>query len=276
MSISRYLTLLDYEIHLTEWGNRANPPLILWHGLARTGRDFDDIAATLADRYWILCPDTIGRGLSQWAADPADYGFDFYSRLALALIESQGIGSLRWLGLSMGGALGIRLAAGPLKDRITRLVIDDIGPELPGPAVTRIVSYAGKPPSFRTVGELEGFFRTVYKPYGALTDAQWRRLTETSVRRNPDGTVSPHYDPRMVEQFTRYPKDYDQWDAWKRITVPTLLLRGAESDLLLPEVAARMTLEGPKAKLVTIPGCGHAPALNVPEQIAVVADFLGE
>lgn len=274
MGISRYLRVLDREIHVTEWGDRQNPPLVMWHGLARTGRDFDDIAAALADRYWILCPDIIGRGLSQWADDPADYGFDFYAKLAVALIDGEGIGRLRWLGLSMGGALGIRLAAGPLKDRITHLVIDDIGPELPGPAVTRIVSYAGRPPSFKTVGELEGFFRTVYKPYGTLSDAQWNRLTETSVRRNPDGSVSPHYDPRMVEQFTRYPKDYDQWDAWKRITAKTLLLRGADSDLLLPEVAMRMTLEGPKARLVTIPGCGHAPALNVPEQISVVAEFL--
>jgi pimeloyl-ACP methyl ester carboxylesterase len=274
MGISRYLRVLDYELHVTEWGDRKNPPLIMWHGLARTGRDFDEIAEALSDRYWILCPDTIGRGLSQWADDPDHYSRDFYGKLAVALIDAQRIDTLRWLGLSMGGAIGIHLAGGALTDRITHLVINDIGPELPGPAVERIKGYAGRPPSFKTVSELEAFFRIAYKPYGALTDTQWRRLTETSIRRNPDGTVTPHYDPRMVGQFERFPDDYNQWDAWRRITAKTLLLRGAESDLLLPEVAMQMTLTGPSAKLVTFPGCGHAPALNVSGQIQVVGDFL--
>jgi len=274
MGVSRYLRVLDYELHVTEWGDRKKPPLIMWHGLARTGRDFDEIAEALSERYWILCPDTIGRGLSQWADDPDHYSRDYYGKLAVALIDAHGIDKLRWLGLSMGGAIGIHLAGGALQDRITHLVINDIGPELPGPAVERIKGYAGRPPSFKTVSELEAFFRIAYKPYGALTDTQWRRLTETSVRRNPDGTVTPHYDPRMVGQFERFPDDYNQWDAWKRITAKTLLLRGAESDLLLPEVAMQMTLTGPKAKLVTFPGCGHAPALNVSGQIQVVGDFL--
>jgi pimeloyl-ACP methyl ester carboxylesterase len=175
----------------------------------------------------------------------------------------------------MGGAIGIRLAAGLLKGRIRRLVLNDIGPKLGDAAVERIRSYAGKPPQFDTVGELESYFRTVYKPYGWLSDGQWRRLTESSVRRTADGKVTPHYDPKMVLQFTHHPADYDQWEAWDAIDVPTLCLRGETSDLLLPEVAEAMRSRGPRAVVVTIPGCGHAPALNVPDQFALVERFLG-
>lgn len=275
MPQSRYVTVLDRELHVTDWGGKGlKPPLLMAHGLARTGRDFDEIASALSADYWVICPDMIGRGLSQWAADPVEeYRRDFYGRLVVALLEAEGIGSLRYLGLSMGGAVGIHLSGGELRERISHLVINDIGPEVAQPAIERIVSYAGSPPVFSTVTALEGFFRAAYKPYGFLTDAQWRRLTETSIRRNPDGTVSPHYDPRMVGQFTNWPQDYVQWDAWERITARTLVLRGETSDLLLPDVARKMTETGPRATLITVPGCGHAPALNVAAQIEPVAAF---
>ncbi len=274
---SRYLTLLDREIHLLDWGNPAAPPLVMWHGLARTARDFDDIAAHLSDTYRIIAPDTLGRGLSQWSPDPAaEYCLDFYGRLAVALLDQLGIGQTRWLGLSMGGAIGIHLAGGVLRDRISHLLINDIGPELARPAVERIVAYAGAPPAFDRLTALEAFLRETYRPYGALTDTQWRRMAETSARRLPDGRLTLHYDPRMVDQFTRHPQDYDQWPAYDRISARTLLLRGADSDLLLPEVAVDMTRRGPRCRLVTIPGCGHAPALNVPEQFALARDFFAE
>jgi len=139
--------------------------------------------------------------------------------------------------------------------------------------VQRIRAYAGSPPAFATLQELEQFFRTVYQPYGWLPDAQWRHLTETSMRRLPDGRVTPHYDPAMVQQFIHHPRDYDQWDAWDALTIPVLCLRGESSDLLLPEVAEAMRTRGPRAVVATIPGCGHAPALNTPEQIALVERF---
>jgi pimeloyl-ACP methyl ester carboxylesterase len=173
----------------------------------------------------------------------------------------------------MGGAIGLRAAATTLAGRITRLVMNDIGPELAAPAVERIRSYAGNPAAFATVSELEQYFRTIYKPYGALTDAQWRRLTETSVRRLSDGRVTPHYDPAMVRQFIVHPNDYDQWAAWDALTLPVLVLRGADSDLLLPEVAEAMRNRGPRAVVVTMPDCGHAPALNTPAQYALVERF---
>ena len=272
---SRYVVCEGRELHYMEWGAAHAETVIAWHGLARTGRDMDEIARHLSSRFRVLCPDTIGRGLSQWSPAPErEYCLEFYGRLAVSLMDRLGIDQAYWLGTSMGGAVGIRLAAGALKGRIRKLVLNDIGPKLGEAAVERIRTYAGKPAQFDSVSELEQYFRTIYKPYGWLSDEQWRRLTETSTRRTDDGKVTPHYDPKMVMQFTHHPQDYDQWDAWDAINVPTLCLRGESSDLLLPEVADEMRVRGPRAVVVTIPGCGHAPALNVPEQFALVERFL--
>ena len=272
---SHYLECEGREIHYTQWGAEHPSTVIAWHGLARTGRDMDEIAAHLASRYRVICPDTIGRGLSQWSPAPErEYCLDFYAQLALSLVEQLGIRELHWLGTSMGGAVGIRLAAGPLKGRIRRLILNDIGPKLGEAAVERIRTYAGNPAQFDRMSELEQYFRGIYKPYGWLSDVQWRRLAESSARRTAEGKVTPHYDPKMVMQFTHHPRDYDQWDAWDTIDVPTLCLRGETSDLLLPEVAEAMRSRGPRAVVVTIPGCGHAPALNVPDQFALVERFL--
>lgn len=272
---SHYLICAGREIHYTLWGAGNRDTVIAWHGLARTGRDMDDLAAALSDRYRVVCPDTIGRGLSEWSPDPAaEYCLQFYARIAESLVDQLGIDDLQWVGTSMGGAIGMHLAGGALRTRIRRLVLNDIGPRLGEAAVQRIRSYAGNPASFARIGELEQYFRTVYKPYGWLSDAQWRRLTETSARRTPDGSVTPHYDPGMVLQFEYHPQDYDLWESYDRIFAPTLCLRGEDSDLLLPETAEEMRTRGPGAVVVTIPGCGHAPALNVPDQIALVRRFL--
>ncbi|MEO8144381.1 MAG: alpha/beta hydrolase [Betaproteobacteria bacterium] len=272
---SHYMQCEGREIHYTLWGAEHPATVIAWHGLARTGRDMDEIAAHLAARFRVICPDTIGRGLSQWSPAPEkEYCLDFYARLAESMVGQLGIRELHWLGTSMGGAIGIRLAAGALKGRIRRLVLNDIGPQLGAAAVSRIRSYAGNPPQFDRLSELEQYFRGIYKPYGWLSDEQWRRLAETSARRTAEGGITPHYDPNMVMQFTHHPQDYDQWEAWDAIEAPTLCLRGETSDLLLPEVAEAMRSRGPRAVVVTIPGCGHAPALNVPDQFALVERFL--
>ena len=174
----------------------------------------------------------------------------------------------------MGGAIGMSLAGGALRTRIRRLVLNDIGPKLGDAAVERIRSYAGNPARFARMSELEEYFRAIYKPYGWLSGDQWRRLAETSARRTEEGLVTPHYDPNMVLQFVRHPQDYDLWESYDRIVAPTLCLRGESSDLLLQETAEEMRSRGPGAVVVTIPGCGHAPALNVPDQIALVRRFL--
>lgn len=272
---SRYLNCEGREIHFTEWGAQHTDTVIAWHGLARTGRDMDELAEHLSTRYRVICPDTIGRGLSQWSPQPEkEYNLAFYSRLAVALVDQLALQRFHWVGTSMGGAIGLVCAAGPLKGRITRLVLNDIGPKLADAAIQRIRSYAGSPPAFDTVSELEAYFRTVYKPYGWLSDAQWRRLTETSTRRLPDGRVTPHYDPAMVQQFVHHPTDYERWDDYERIDVPVLCLRGETSDLLLADTADAMRERGPRALVVTVPGCGHAPALNVPDQLDLVTRFL--
>lgn len=275
---SRYLRCAGREIHVMEWGaghaGTSAETVIAWHGLARTSRDMDDIAAHLAQRRRVICPDTIGRGLSQWSPDPAhEYNLAFYARIATELLDQLGIQQAHWLGTSMGGAIGIKAAAGPLRGRLQRLLINDIGPEIAASAVERIRTYAGSPAAFATVSELEQYFRTIYKPYGWLSDAQWCRLTESSVRRLPDGRVTPHYDPAMVQQFIQHPHDYDLWTEWDSLDLPVLCLRGADSDLLLPATAEAMRERGPRAVVIEIAGCGHAPALNTPEQYALVERF---
>ena len=272
---STYLVCEGRELHFTEWGADRAETVIAWHGLARTGRDMDELASHLSARYRVICPDTLGRGLSQWSPHPErEYCLEFYGRLALSLMEQLGIRDCHWVGTSMGGALGIRLAAGALKRRIRRLVLNDIGPKIADAAVERIKAYAGKPPQFDRMSELEQYLSTIYKPYGWLSDEQWRRLTETSARRLPNRQITTHYDPNMVLQFVHHPRDYEQWQAWDAVEAPTLCLRGETSDLLLPQVAEEMKQRGPKATVVTVAGCGHAPALNVPDQLSLVERFL--
>lgn len=283
--LSRYALCAGYEIHYTEWGAPDAPVVIAWHGLARTGRDMDELAAHLAPRYRVICPDTLGRGLSQWSRAPAqEYCLAFYARLAADLFVHLKIERAHWIGTSMGGAIGTVCASGllqpQLKGRIVSLLLNDNAPQLAQPAIDRIKAYAGNPPAFDTVGELEAFFRQVYKPYGWLSDAQWRLLTETSTRRLPDGRVTPHYDPAMVQQFTEHANDYLIWDHYDALEIPVLCLRGADSDLVLRETTAEMLTRGPGARglaqVVEVPGCGHAPALNVPEHFALVDGFLAK
>ncbi|MBC7995348.1 MAG: alpha/beta hydrolase [Rhizobacter sp.] len=271
---SNYLRCEGRELHYTEWGARHTEAVVAWHGLARTGRDMDDIAEHLSQRYRVICPDTVGRGLSEWSPEPAaEYCLAFYAKLATSLVNQLGLDKFHWLGTSMGGAIGLRAAASSLRGRLQRLVLNDMGPEIAQAATERIRSYAGSPAAFATVSELETYFRTIYKPYGWLSDAQWRRLTETSMRRLPNGRVTPHYDPDMVMQFTHHPDDYAQWDAWDSLDIPVLCLRGETSDLLLADTAEQMRQRGPRAVVATISGCGHAPALNTPEQFALIERF---
>ncbi|WP_295534864.1 alpha/beta hydrolase [uncultured Pseudacidovorax sp.] len=281
---SHYAQLAGREIHWMDWGDPAAPAVIAWHGLARTGRDMDELAEHLVGEGWrVVCPDTLGRGLSQWSPVPdEEYQLAFYARIADALCEHLQLARVHWVGTSMGGAIGTVCASGlvvpAMKQRIAALVLNDNAPQLAAAAIERIKAYAGNPPAFATVSELEGFLRTVYKPYGWLSDAQWRRMAETSTRRLPDGRVTPHYDPAMVRQFTAHEDDYLIWPHYDAVEAPVMLLRGAESDLVLPDTVAAMRHRGPggagRLTVLEVPGCGHAPALNVPAQLAPIAAFL--
>ncbi len=281
---SRYLVCAGREIHFMDWGPRDGAVVIAWHGLARTGRDMDELAQHLAGQgFRVVCPDTIGRGLSQWSPDPdAEYQLSFYARLAAELCDQLQFERVHWVGTSMGGAIGTVCASGlfepRMKRRIRSLVLNDTAPQIADAAIERIRGYAGTPPGFDTVAELEAYFRSVYKPYGWLTDAQWRRLTESSTRRLPDGRVTPHYDPAMVRQFTAHDNDYLVWPHYDALELPVLCLRGAASDLVLPEVIETMRHRGPGAlgrlQTIEVPDCGHAPALNVPSQLDPVSAFI--
>ena len=274
---SSYLPIAGHEVHLTAWGDPAAPALVLWHGVARTGRDFDTLARRCADRFHVLCPDTIGRGLSSWSAAPAeDYTIPAYCGHALELLDRLDIAACRWVGTSMGGLIGMALAGTPqTAPRIERLVLNDIAPRLNQVAIDRILAYVTLVPEFAGMTEFETFLRTVYAPFGRLTDDEWRLLAETSMRRRDNGRISSHYDPAVMRVFAEQAADFDMWAIFDAITCPVLALRGEVSDLVEPQVAEEMTGRGPKARLVTIPGCGHAPALNTPEQIAVLEGFLG-
>jgi pimeloyl-ACP methyl ester carboxylesterase len=286
--VSRYAQCAGYEIHYMDWqpapGTAPKGTVIAWHGLARTGRDMDALAQCLAGQGWrVVCPDTVGRGLSQWSRAPRqEYRLGFYARIARELFDALGLERVHWVGTSMGGAIGTVCASGlfepSLRGRIATLVLNDNAPQLAAPALARIKAYAGQPPAFDTVGELEAFFRQAYRPYGWLGDDEWRKLTETSVRRLPDGRVTPHYDPAMIEQFTAHEDDYGIWPHYDALQIPVLLLRGVESDLVLPAVAREMTTRGPGARGLLhwqeVPGCGHAPALNVPAHWQWVQEHL--
>lgn len=262
------------EIHVTEWGAGNPRTLVAFHGLARTGADFAPLARALGRGWRVLAPDAPGRGLSAWAGTPSDYGFALYERVALDLAAGFVDGPFDWLGTSMGGGLGIRLAAGPMRSRIGRLVVNDIGPELPATAVDRIVSYVGAPPDFASIAELEAWLRRVYTPYGPLPDEEWRAMALTSWRRRDDGRITVHYDPAIVRQFRDHADDYPLWKAWDALRCPVLVLRGAESDLLSPELARAMVRRNPRAEVREIAGCGHAPPLGRPEQTDIVSAFL--
>lgn len=272
---SHYITCQGLEVHVTEWGKGNPDKMIMWHGLARTGRDFDALAQELASRYHIIAPDTIGRGLSQWADQPdTQYCLDFYGRIASDLCAHFGFQTYKWIGTSMGAALGIRMASTTMREKITHLVLNDMGPKIERSAIERILTYAGNPPVFPSVSALETGLRAIYKPYGYLSDEQWRLMAETSVRRNPDGTVTLHYDPLMVRQFVAHPNDYDQWDHFNSIECKMLLMRGAETDLLSIETRDRMLAENKNCELYEVENVGHAPALNVPEQFERINAFL--
>jgi len=272
---SLYLPIAGHEMHVTEWGDTTAPALVMWHGLARTGRDFDTIAAHFAGRWRVICPDTIGRGLSSWSANPAeDYALAAYVGHAEALLDALAVERCAWVGTSMGGLIGMAAAAGPMRARIQRLVLNDIGPALNPEGVERIKTYVTAIPVFATMAEFESFMRIVYLPFGRLSDHERRRMTESSIRRRDDGRITVHYDPKVMAVFADGIDGFDMWDAWDAVACPCLVLRGEHSDLTTVETVTEMTRRGPMTTMVTVPGCGHAPALNVPEQIAVVEAFL--
>jgi pimeloyl-ACP methyl ester carboxylesterase len=267
-----------HRIAYREWGDPRNRDvLVCVHGLTRSGRDFDELARALCGQWRVVCPDVAGRGDSDRLADPKLYTWAQYVADMVTLIARLDVETVSWLGTSMGGFVGMALAA-QAGSPVKRLVLNDAGPVLARASLERIAAYVGMAPTFRSLEEAEKYVRTISAPFGEHSDAQWRSLTESWVRKNDDGTWRPHYDSRIAEAYrdTMPQKDLTLWPLYDAVRCPTLLLRGEKSDVVSRETAAEMTRRGPKARVVEIRGVGHAPTLLHADQIAVVRDFLLE
>ena len=271
-----FRTVGDHEVHVCEWGNPTNPPLVMWHGLARTARDFDELAEAFSADWFVICPDTIGRGLSSWATE-VEYSVSNYARIAVALLDAYGIDRAGWIGTSMGALIAMWIAASEDTDRLDWLVINDIGPDVPQEALDRILEYAsGEPPLIPTVAAAEAALRKTYEPFGPASDEFWQRMARTSVRRLPDGALTTHYDPAMTAMMTTHRAELSVWDRWERISCPVHLCVGATSDILPLEQIERMSETGPKPKITWWEDCGHAPTLSRPADIDIVLAIVSE
>jgi pimeloyl-ACP methyl ester carboxylesterase len=285
-----------HRMHYTDWGDPwARRVVVCVHGLTRNCRDFDTLAAVLSKDARVVCPDVAGRGQSDWLALKDSYNYPQYlsdmavllarvlawppagrwlSRLAAFLRHRYGNRELLWVGTSMGGLIGMLLAAQP-GSPIRRLVMNDVGPLIPRQALERIGNYVGKDPRFKTFEELKAYVKEVSRPFGPLTDEQWTHLTRSGARHHEDGSWGMCYDPGIGDAFRAgVPKDVDLWPYYEKTQCPTLVIRGAESDLLSRATADEMQSRGPRPRIVEFAGIGHAPMLMSDDQIAVVRDFL--
>ena len=262
-----------------EWGDPANPRVIVCvHGLSRQGRDFDWLARDLCDEFRVVCPDVVGRGRSDWLRDPSGYVVPSYVADMVTLLARLDAQQLDWVGTSMGGLIGMGLASlegAPVR----RLVLNDVGPVIQWQALERIGGYLGKPAHWASVDEAADAIWSISQGFGKHTREQWLALTRPQLKPDGDG-FKPHYDPSIAVPFKAVTPEIAAageamlWQAYDRLRCQTLLLRGAESDLLTHDTALEMSRRGPKARLHEFAGVGHAPMLVQPEQRKVVTDFL--
>ena len=268
-----------HQMAYTEWGDAANPKVLLCvHGLSRVGRDFDDLARVLCSEYRVVCPDVVGRGNSGRLADPKHYQVPQYVADMVTLLARLNAAELHWVGTSMGGLIGMGLAALPASP-IKRLVLNDVGPLLKADALKRIGEYLGRAPVFPSFAAAEAYVRAVSASFGLTSDAQWKFLTEVSIRPAPGaaGSYVMHYDPAIAVPFrdqSAGTADIDLWPYYDAIRCPTLVIRGELSDLLSRETLKAMSERGPRAATVEISGVGHAPMFMDQSQIDIVKHFL--
>lgn len=263
-----------------EWGDPHNPKvLVCVHGVTRVSDDFDYLAQTLCESYRVICPDVVGRGRSSWLRDPQHYHVMQYVSDMVTLLARANAQTVHWLGTSMGGLIGMALAALP-DSPISRLVLNDVGSTVNAAALARIGDYIGQPVSFTSFNDAAHYVRAISAPFGPHSDEEWKKLAADVLRQDKEGRWILHYDPGLAIPIKAITPEIAERNAailqltYDAITCPTLLVRGADSDLLLPEVAQAMTQRGPKAKLVEFAGVGHAPMFYHADQIEVVKDFL--
>lgn len=271
-AVRYYLSGAFYRMAYYEWGSPGAPPVVCVHGLTRNGRDFDALALGLADRFRVICVDLPGRGESDWLPDARLYEPASYVQALTHLFAAIGR-PVRYVGTSLGGICGMMIAAS-LGHPIERLVLNDVGPLVPGAAIRRIRDYVGGVmPEFPDLLALEAHLRRIHAPFGNLTDRQWEHLAKTSARELPNGKLALHYDPGIARLIrSSLAIDTDIWPIWDKISIPVLAIRGEQSDLLLPATLARMRRSGARALIV--PDAGHAPALMDTPTIRAVREFL--
>jgi len=257
-----------------DFGERSRDRVVMCvHGLTRNGRDFDRLAVAMVKDFRVIEVDVAGRGRSGWLADKSEYNYPTYLKHMAALLDYRGLQQVDWVGTSMGGLIGMFLAAQP-ESPIRRLVLNDVGPFIPKAALERIGARVGQDPRFKRLQDAALYFQEIYADFGVPDELGWSDLTLHSTTRQEDGTYALHYDPAIGEVFKTALDDVDLWAVWDAITCPVLVLRGERSDVLSRETAQEMTRRGPKAEVVEFAGCGHAPALMSEEQIRVVHDWL--
>ncbi len=269
-----------HRVAYTEWGSYAPqlPTVICVHGLTRNSRDFDGLAGYLSnkDRY-VLCPDVVGRGESSWFTNPSNYTFPQYIADMNALIARSGADTIDWVGTSMGGLIGMMMAAIP-NSPIRRLVLNDIGPQIPIVGLKRLAKYAGKDPVFHTITEAKNYFKLNYEQFGELTEQQWDELTKHSIKYLPPNLHTINVDPgirhpksgfQLFIDILKHPHkslegicfDVDLWSIWQKIRCPVLVIHGKRSDLLTEEIIIKMRQTHPYIEVYNIENAGHAPAL---------------
>ena len=262
-----------------EWGDPGNDRvLVCVHGLARQGRDFDTLAMAMRNRYRVVCPDVVGRGESDRLADPGGYQVPAYVADMVTLLARLDAADVHWVGTSMGGLIGMGLAALP-GSPISRLVLNDVGPSIDGAGIARIAGYLGLPMTWPSEEAAADYLLTISKGFGPHSREQWLALTRPMLRREGDA-FRLHYDPaiavalRAITPAAAAAGEAALWAAYDAIRCPTLILRGAASDLLSPATAKAMQSRGPRANLREFAGVGHAPTLIAPDQVAAVREFL--
>jgi pimeloyl-ACP methyl ester carboxylesterase len=275
-----------------EWGQPdARHVVVCVHGLSRQGRDFDVLAQALVARSGgavrVICPDVVGRGKSDWLADPMGYQVPAYAADMMVLLAylKPTTQTLDWVGTSMGGLIGMAICGQtqfPLPMAVRRLVLNDVGPSIQWEALTRIGAYLGQVVQFDSLQQAADAMLLISSTFGPHTPAQWLELSRHMVKPVPGSpsAVTLHYDPAIAVPFSAMTQESAVlgeamlWDLYDGIQAQTLLLRGAQSDLLSPQTAHAMTERGPKARLVEFGGVGHAPTLIAADQVDAVTRFL--
>lgn len=269
-----------HDVHVLEWGpENAGKVAVCVHALTRNARDFDPLAQKLvAQGYRVVCPDVVGRGKSGWLENADDYGYVTYVTDTLHVMESLGTGQVDFIGTSMGGLIGMMLAAN-VPGIVNKLVMNDIGPFIPKRALEGIGEYVGQVPPLESKEAGRGYLKERFADSWGLRDEDLDHLAEHSVVKADNGSYRLAYDPAIGNAFRdndgkqKLMQDVDIWPIWEQLQCPVLVLRGSESDLL-PEHVAMAMAKRPNTELIQYDGLGHAPSLMLPQHREDVTEWL--